>query len=78
MRARTVHTMNPGKDEIGCARTGKALGVGDATTEAGEGFVFVGEGGNGVDEAGELEDFADVAERIQELEAAALAFEGDE
>jgi len=54
------------------------LSVGDAAAEAGDGFGLIGEAGNGLDEARELEDFADVSHRIEELEAAALALEGDE
>ena len=37
------------------------LGHGDAAAEAGDGFGFVGVGGDGLDEAREFEDFADVA-----------------
>ena len=54
------------------------LSVGDAAAEAGDGFGLIGEAGNGLDEARELEDFADVSNGIEDLEAAALAFEGDE
>src|ERR1700733_671986 len=55
-----------------------ALGVGGATAEGGQGFFFVGEGGDGLDQAREFKDFADVAGGIQELEAAALALESYE
>ena len=54
------------------------LRVGDAAAEAGYGFGFVGVGGNGLDEASEFEDFADVAGGIEEFQAAGIAFEGDE
>ena len=59
-------------------RTNPGLCRGDAAAEAGDGFCFVGVGGDGLDEAGEFEDFADVAGGIQELEAAGVAFERDE
>ena len=54
------------------------LGGGDAAAEAGDGFGFVGVGGDGLDEAREFEDFADVAGGIEELQAAGVAFERDE
>jgi len=54
------------------------LGVGDAAAESFYGFGFVGEGGDGLDEARELEDFADVAGGVKDFQAAALALKGDE
>lgn len=55
-----------------------ALGVGYAAAEGGYGFCFVGEGGDGVDQARQFEDFFDVAGGIKDFQAAALAFETDE
>jgi len=37
-----------------------------AAAEGGDGFGFVGERGNGIDEASELEDFADVILGVRE------------
>ncbi len=53
-------------------------GVGYAATEGGYGFCFVGEGGDGLDQARQFEDFFDVAGGIENFQAAALAFETDE
>src|SRR5580704_8758429 len=55
-----------------------ALGVGGAAAEGGDGFLFVGEGREGLDEAREFEDFADVTGGIQNFQAAALAFKAHE
>src|SRR6202035_5408780 len=52
--------------------------VGYATAEGSDGFCFVGKGGDGMDQARELEDFFDVTGGIQDFQAATLAFESDE
>ena len=51
--------------------------MGGAGGEAGDGGGFVGEGGDREDEARKLQDHLDVADRAQQLQAAALALEGD-
>lgn len=55
-----------------------ASGVGGAAAKTGDGFFFVRVRGDGVDQAGELQDFADVSDRVEELQPAAVALEGDE
>jgi len=60
------------------ACTGRQLSVGYAAAEGGDGFCFVGEGGNGIDQAREFEDLSDVASGVQDFQAATLAFESDE
>src|SRR5580704_17970891 len=57
---------------------GRPLGVGNAAAEGGNGFCLVGEGGNGMDQARELEDLFDMAGGVQDFQAATLAFESDE
>src|ERR1700735_5541069 len=54
------------------------LGVGGAAAEGGDGLLLVGEGGNGLDQARELEDLADVAGGIQDFQAATLALKAHE
>ena len=49
-----------------------------AAAEGGYGFSFVGEGGDGVDQTRQLQDFFDVAGGIENFQAATLAFETDE
>ena len=46
--------------------------------KARDGFCFVGVRGNGLDEARELEDFADVAGGIEQFQATGVALERDE
>jgi hypothetical protein len=55
--------------------TAFALGVGYAAAEGGYGFCFVGEGGDGIDQARQFENLFDVAGWIEDFEATALAFE---
>src|ERR1700684_106231 len=59
-------------------RAWATLSVGYAAAEGGYGFCFVGEGGGGVDQASQLEDFPDMASWIEDFQAATLALEADE
>lgn len=82
----TCRSRDPVRDAVNASKDrrykGKKLSamlrVGDAATEAGYGFCFVGVGGDGLDEASEFEDFANVAGGIEEFQAAGIAFERDE